>query len=466
MRLLKKLLLGVLALCCAVGFAACGGGSGSKSQPDDTESLNTESSSESSSENVQETCEVRGYHNYVAGKCDNCEKEVTPTEYFTFSETTVDGKVGYAIKGVTKDLPANVILPDYYMKKAVYSIGNKAFNDCDTLASITIPDSVTLIGDRAFRNCSNLTSIMISDVVTSMGTSAFSGCSSLTSITVDSKNKNYQSIDGNLYDKSGGILIQYAAGKTDETFTIPESVTSIADSAFIGCIALKNVTGPAFAFSYLPKDNLQTAVITSGESLGDEAFRGCRNLTSITIPDSVTSIGKYAFYDCSSLTSITIPDSVTSIGNSAFSGCDSLTDIACPVFVLSGVNRNNLQRVVITSGDSIGTNANTFWGCTSLTSVTLDGIASIDDRAFCECTNLTSVTIGNSVTSIGDEVFSGCTSLTSVYYKGTAEEWKNITIGYSNKPLTNATRYYYSESEPTESGNYWHYDEKGQIVVW
>ena len=166
------------------------------------------------------------------------------------------------------------------------------------------------------------------------------------------------------------------------------------------------------------------------------------------------------------MTSITIPDSVTSIGNSAFSGCDALTDIACPVFVLSMVNRNNLQRVVITSGDSIGTNANSFWYCTSLRSVTLDGIASIEDRAFCECSNLTSVTIGNSVTSIGDEAFSGCTSLTSVYYKGTAEEWQKISIDDYNTYLTNATRYYYSESEPVESGNYWHYDEKGQIVVW
>ena len=86
--------------------------------------------------------------------------------------------------------------------------------------------------------------------------------------------------------------------------------------------------------------------------------------------------------------------------------------------------------------------------------------------AFNYCSGLTSVTIGNSVTTIGDSAFIGCSSLTTVYYHGTAEEWTNITIGTTNEPFTNATQYYYSESEPTENGNYWHYNENGEITVW
>ena len=74
--------------------------------------------------------------------------------------------------------------------------------------------------------------------------------------------------------------------------------------------------------------------------------------------------------------------------------------------------------------------------------------------------------IGKSVTSIGDDAFYACDSLTSVYYTGTASDWNAITISSDNERLTNATRYYYSETQPTSTGNYWYYDENGNIAVW
>ena len=130
--------------------------------------------------------------------------------------------------------------------------------------------------------------------------------------------------------------------------------------------------------------------------IGKNAFQGCSNLTSITIPDSITSIGDYAFSRCTGLTRITIPDGVTSIGSSAFYGCISLTDITIP----DGVT-------------SIGEFA--FYGCTGLTSLTIpDGVASIGNNMFYECSNLTSITIPDSITSIGDYAFSRCTSLTRI----------------------------------------------------
>ena len=189
---------------------------------------------------------------------------------------------------------------------SVTSIGNYAFRYCRSLTSVTIGNSVTSIGNSAFYNCSSLTSVTIPDSVTSIDSSAFPGCSSLTSIIVDENNSSYKSIDGNLYSKDGEKLIRYAIGKSDTSFVIPNSVTSIGKYAFSGCSSLTSVTIP-----------------NSVKSIGYEAFYNCSSLTSITIPDSVTSIDYYAFRGCSSLTSITIPNSVTSIGSYAFEGCSS-----------------------------------------------------------------------------------------------------------------------------------------------
>ena len=191
---------------------------------------------------------------------------------------------------------------------SVTSIGEYVFSSCDSLTSIKIPNSVTSIGGGAFDGCSSLASIEIPNSVTSIGDYAFDGCSSLTSIAVDANNANYKDIDGNLYSKDGKTLLRYAIGKTTTSFTIPDNVTSIGKSAFSGCDSLTSIE-----------------ISNSVTNIGDDAFSGCDSLTSIEIPNSVTSIGVYAFYSCDSLTSIEIPNSVTSIGNSAFYYCDSLT---------------------------------------------------------------------------------------------------------------------------------------------
>ena len=193
---------------------------------------------------------------------------------------------------------------------SVTSIGISAFSRCHNLTSVTIPNSVTSIGVAAFSLCSSLTSVTIPNSVISIGDSTFYGCKSLTSINVDVNNPNYCSIDGVLFDKNQTTLIKYPRGKQGASYIIPNSVTSIGDSAFRDCCALSSITIP-----------------NSVTSIGNSAFSGCDALTSVTIPDSVTSIGEYAFKGCDALTSVTIPDSVTSIGNSAFYGCDALTSV-------------------------------------------------------------------------------------------------------------------------------------------
>lgn len=146
-------------------------------------------------------------------------------------------------------------------------------------------------------------------------------------------------------------------------------------------------------------------------SIGQEAFRNCTSLTAIVIPNSVKSIGAGAFMACLSLTAIAIPNSVTSIGDLTFFLCSSLTTIDIP-----------------NSVTSIGKNA--FSMCDSLIDITIgNSINSIGESAFEGCTSLTDITIPESVTSIGAKAFSHCFSLTDICYRGTTDQWYEITLG-------------------------------------
>ena len=394
--------------------------------------------------------------------------------------TSIGDLVFYGCSSLT-----SVTIPD-----GVTSIGYSAFSNCSSLTSITIPEGVTSIGSYAFSGCSSLSSITIPEGVTSISDGTFSGCSSLTSITIPGSVTSIEQEAFSLCSNLTSITIPDGVTSIEQktfsgcssltSITIPASVTSVYYEAFFGCSSLEEVyisdvgawvniwfsdsyANPLCygANLYLNSERVTDLVIPDGvTSIGNYAFVGCSSLTSVTIPDNVTSICYYAFGDCSSLESITIPSSVTSISGNAFVGCTSLGEVHIsdvgawlnihfyyfgnPLWYgarlyLNGELVSNL--VIPNDVTSIGEYA--FWGCSSLTSVTiLEGVTSIGNYAFSSCSSLTSITIPDSVTSIGSYAFSGCNNLWHVLYTGTPEAWKRISIDSYNENLKNAERHY------------------------
>ena len=195
------------------------------------------------------------------------------------------GKVYYKYKG-TMPTGTNIAVTE-----GTTMIVSNAFDTCTSLASITIPNSVTSIGSYTFKGCTGLTSI---------GTYAFYSCTGLKSITIPNSVTNI-----------GMYAFGNCTGLTN--ITIPNRITKIERGLFYGCSALTNVTIP-----------------NSVTSIGGDAFDNCIRLKSITIPNSVIGIGSDAFYNCIGLKSIIIQDSVISIGDRTFKGCTGLTSIEIP----------------------------------------------------------------------------------------------------------------------------------------
>ena len=310
-----------------------------------------------------------------------------------------------------------------------------AFQSCNKLIGIKLPDSVLSIGMRAFDHCTNLEYIELPDSITTMGHSIFYCCTKLKRIKLSASITsieshvfyyctNLQSIE--LPDSVTSIGDNaFRSCKNLKSIELSNSLTSIGQSAFYECENLLSIEIPdtvtsigSYAF-YNCKNLGSIKLSDSLTSITDYAFYGCKNLKRVELSDTVTSIGNYSFYGCQTLNSFTISNYITSIGNHAFYCCYQLPDITIPDTVTSiGVAAlsycKGLKSIEIPdSVTSIGNNA--FYGCEGLRSVKLsDSITSINDYVFYGCTNLESIELPALVTTIGDEAFSVCTKLKSI----------------------------------------------------
>ncbi len=297
---------------------------------------------------------------------------------------------------------------------------------CKETASYSIPDYVIKIKKYAFYNCYGLQNISIPSSVAEIEDQALY-CRDLMNLNVDESNKYFSSENGILFNKDKSVLLRYPEGKTENSYSIPNSVKIIGIHAFYNCANLQNISIP-----------------NGIKIIDNAAFLDCVNLQNINIPNSVTEIGNSAFQYCRNLQSISVPDGVTKIDSTAFNRCSKLQQInvhennkyfSSENGVLFNKDKSTLIRFpegkIETSysiPDSVETiDYGAFNYCTSLQSINIpDSVEIIGHYAFYSCRSLQSINIPDSVKSINNHTFSGCLSLQSINIPDSVE-----SIGYS-----------------------------------
>ncbi len=290
---------------------------------------------------------------------------------------------------------------------------------------------------------------------------------------------------------------------TNTEIVIPNMVVSFYED-----VPVKYIAEEAFANN----DNITSVTLPSSLiGINYKAFYGCSQLSNINFEDGLEEIGSESFSG-TALTEVVVPDSVTRIGGKAFAGCN-LVKLSIPnngrlerIGTLFGDNPNSNEEVpdtlkeIIITGNGSSITLSVFEGCDKIEKVVLnDGLESLGMSTFARCTSLKEVVLGRSLKTIGDGIFWGCTALESimlpatvefignaafynctaletVYYEGTRASWRNINISdtQNNQWLTDATRYWYSETRPTVEEylendkiiDVWHFDDNNNVVMW
>lgn len=334
----------------------------------------------------------------------------------------------------------------------VTSIGEYAFYSCDNFASVTIPAAVKTIAQRAFYGCTKLTSVSTNEglqevgdyafyntrfasfaiptTVYVLGTGVFEANTSLTSITIPT---GVESLVSTFYGCSALATVTFEPDSSCHTFgenafrgtkiasiTIPNTVKTIYKHAFRDCTSLVTVNMPAVlstlgegAFYNCAK--IVTMVIPQGlTKISKNAFYSCAKMTNVTIPATVTNIEQFAFYNCDAITSMVIPNSVTTIGKGILQDCGALASLTIPLVGGSTSTSSNTYFGYIFGSDKYQNNAT--YVPTALKTVVVTGAtkATISSNAFYGCSSITTLTIKNAVTKIDEDALQGCTGLVTL----------------------------------------------------
>lgn len=338
------------------------------------------------------------------------------------------------------------------LPETLEKIGNYAFMSCRSIKEISLPDKVSSIGNEAFRQCTGLESFTVPVSLTELGTAVFTGCSKLSGFTVPKGSTAFSADGGILFNADGSKLVVFPAGKTETAYTVPDTVSGIASTAFSGCTGLVSVTIPDTvtecggglfygctslesvrlpaslnSLAYTPSYNYYSDPLGFFENcykLSDiefpkdltvidyDAFCGCRAFTEFIVPDTVEEINGGAFENNKGLTAITLGKSVKEVSTSAFDGSDSLSAI-----YVSPDNKelSSLDGVLM---DKPGQTIVMYPVGKKDASYTIpDGVVSIGYAAFYEHPFIESIVIPASVKNIGAYALNRCSRLTEVVFE-------------------------------------------------
>lgn len=390
---------------------------------------------------VCDTCNEifdKAEHTFVDGYCTVCNYseegsiglKYTPITHKEDTNSAVKRIIAYSVSGIGTATDKDIIIPSYYLGKAVTQIDDRAFKECSNVTSVSIGRNVTSIGSFAFYNCINLESAEIPDSVTSVGTRAFYG-SGLKSVSMGNGVTSLASEvfggtpffdDGMNWQDEALYIGQYLISvnsMTSEEFSVKQGTRLIADRAFVGCNALSGVNIPETV-----------------KYIGTEAFYQCEGLLSLSVPDSVFAIGPDAFAKCSGLKDITLGSGLREYYFSTFQDTAYYKDrtkwtdgvlyigqhlVATDTSVVSEDYTVKEGTLTIASG--------TFFVAVKLKSITIpDSVLWIGANVLSNCSVLGEAHIGSGVKHIGMNAFNSCHGLREMTYNGTIEQWLAIEL--------------------------------------
>ena len=367
-------------------------------------------------------------------------------------------------------------------------------NKDEEVTEIIIPNSINEIGDYQFYGFNNITKLDINSNINSIGKQAFDSCDQL----------DYYIYDNGRYlgnkDNSYAILIS-VINPNEPQIKIPSSIQLICKGALDQCKNLQyntfndgeylgNEEDETIVFMHPTNDNVSSIVLSSSTKIiYDNAFTDAYDLSEIEIPNSLMSIGSSALYDCFNLETIHYNGNLTQWCHISFSDTTSnpmchnghfyqkennewkeLTSLNIPEGVTNIGNYQFyyftfiLEVILPSTIEKIGDFA--FGACKNIKKIELkEGIKIIGSSCFTGCQSIESIVLPSSLEIIGDRIFNMNQSLSKIYFNGTEDEWNNIVKASNNTELFAAKVFYFSSSEPTNDGNYWHYEEN-EIVEW